>query len=758
MVIYMKKRITSLLLVLAMCFAMLPTAAFAAEEQGAQETQGEQESQGSEPNAEPNDEQPEEPSEEPIRTSITTVEDLMKFAEEAQNGRYDGKTDSVVSLDADLDLTGETWVPIAGRPIGNEIPCFSGTFYGNNHAISGLDLSSAYNEQQYFAGFFGALWNAKVYDLTVKGSFNATESDGSFKGGLGSIAGFADSSVISNCVSEVSFNNNGKAFAGMIGMVGDVHNTLVEYCENKGEFTFTNDMSSSDIGGIVGSVQDNSEIKYCANTAPMTLLATNSGAIAGSITGQSKIDNCYATGKLTVLGTATTNNVSGMVGTIYTGTTISNSYFAGEFDLSQYSVQPPYARLGGVGGKISTTSDPDIPNIVNFTNDYYTETENIFACGRDTEARDGVSTKSADYMKTEDFYKEITEAGGAYRYEEGSTPLLPKLMHEVSFVITPENMTDIVITVDGQEAANPIALENGKHTFTVTAKNCDPFSGEFTVSANPETHTQTVAMTYRRPSSSSGSSKPSYSVTTPGTTENGSVTVSPKNATKGSTVTVTVKPDDGYQLDKLTVTDAKGNTISVTDKGNGKYTFTMPASKVTVTPTFVKIAQQPTEKTFVDVEKSDWFADAVAYVTDKGLMNGTGSDTFSPNASTTRGMLMTVLARYAGEDTTGGATWYEKGMNWAKANGVSDGTNPEVNITREQLVTMLYRYAGSPKADGKLDSFSDAASVSSYAVNAMQWAVANGIVNGSNGKLNPQNNATRAEVAAILMRFCEMSK
>ena len=184
----------------------------------------------------------------------------------------------------------------------------------------------------------------------------------------------------------------------------------------------------------------------------------------------------------------------------------------------------------------------------------------------------------------------------------------------------------------------------------------------------------------------------------------------------------------------------------------------MPASKVTVTPIFVKIAQQPTGKTFSDVEKSDWFADAVAYVTDKGLMNGTGSDTFSPNASTTRGMLMTVLARYAGEDTTSGATWYEKGMNWAKANGVSDGTNPEVNITREQLVTMLYRYAGSPKANGSLDSFSDAASVSSYAVTAMQWAVANGIVNGSNGKLNPQNNATRAEVAAILMRFCEMSK
>ena len=157
-------------------------------------------------------------------------------------------------------------------------------------------------------------------------------------------------------------------------------------------------------------------------------------------------------------------------------------------------------------------------------------------------------------------------------------------------------------------------------------------------------------------------------------------------------------------------------------------------------------------------KKYNWYADAVKYVTDKGLMNGTDDNQFSPSASTTRGMLMTVLARYAGEDTTGGATWYEKGMNWAKAKGVSDGTNPNANITREQLVTMLYRYAGTPAANGSLSDFSDTASVSSYAVNAMQWAVENGIVNGSNGKLNPQNNATRAEVAAILMRFCEMSK
>ena len=315
--------------------------------------------------------------------------------------------------------------------------------------------------------------------------------------------------------------------------------------------------------------------------------------------------------------------------------------------------------------------------------------------------------------------------------------------------VSPDNATDK--TVAWTSADEKVAtVENG----VVTAVG----NGTTTITAQAGDKTAVCTVTVStRSSSSGGSSKTTYPVNTP-TADNGTAAVSTKNAAKGDTVTITVTPDSGYKVDKVTVTNANGNTITVTDKGNGKYTFTMPASKVTITPTFVKIAQQPTGKTFSDVEKSDWFADAVAYVTDKGLMNGTGSDTFSPNASTTRGMLMTVLARYAGTDTTGSKPWYQKGMEWAKAHGVSDGTNPEVNITREQLVTMLYRYAGSPAASGSLDNFSDASTVSSYAVNAMQWAVANGIVNGSNGKLNPQNNATRAQVAAILMRFCEMSK
>ena len=334
----------------------------------------------------------------------------------------------------------------------------------------------------------------------------------------------------------------------------------------------------------------------------------------------------------------------------------------------------------------------------------------------------------------------------------------------VKLTVTPNGVPTegkIEVTCDGitvtknEDGTFTAALPNETKTYTFTAN----YDGD----ANHEKASDTcvVSVTYKGSShhSSSSSSSSTSNTVSASTASNGKVSLDKSTAKKGNTVTITVTPDAGYQLDKLTITDAKGNTIAVAKKGDNQYTFTMPDSKVTITPTFSKIEDTKPSKTgFNDVASSAWYADAVKYVSDKGLMSGTGSDKFAPSATTTRAMLMTVLARYAGEDTTGGATWYEKGMNWAKAKGVSDGTNPNADITREQLVTMLYRYAGTPAANGSLSDFSDTASVSSYAVNAMQWAVENGIVNGSNGKLNPQDNATRAQVAAILMRFCEMSK
>ena len=351
-----------------------------------------------------------------------------------------------------------------------------------------------------------------------------------------------------------------------------------------------------------------------------------------------------------------------------------------------------------------------------------------------------------------------------------------KATPSIKISATPDTLTgggSVELTVSGVPTEGQLAVtcdndikvteKDGKYTAQLPNATKDyTFTAKYTGMDNYNDVEKTCVVKVTRKSShssSSGSSTTPTNTVSASTASNGKVALDKSTAKKGDTVTVTVTPDAGYQLDKLTVTDVKGKTVDVTKKSDGKYTFTMPDSKVTITPTFSKIEDtKPSKNGFDDVASSDWFADAVKYVADKGLMNGTDDNQFSPNASTTRGMLMTVLARYAGEDTTGGATWYEKGMNWAKAKGVSDGTNPNADITREQLVTMLYRYAGSPATNGSLDNFSDASTVSSYAVNAMQWAVANGIVNGSNGKLNPQNNSTRAQVAAILMRFCEMSK
>lgn len=305
---------------------------------------------------------------------------------------------------------------------------------------------------------------------------------------------------------------------------------------------------------------------------------------------------------------------------------------------------------------------------------------------------------------------------------------------------------------------------NTTKSVKVTNKTDDKITVKFNGTNKDVAKNATETFSYTKPSSGSSSGgsssgKTTYKVTT-SAVNNGGVNASPSNAEKGATITITLSPDKGYKLDKLTVTDGSGKSVSTVKKSDTVYTFTMPASAVKVGVSYVKATETPSETKFNDVSANDWFASAVDYVTGKGMMNGTAANTFSPKANTTRGMLMTVLARHAGEDTTGGSVWYEKGMNWAKANGVSDGTNPQVNITREQLAAMLYRYAQNKKYDvsgaKSLDGYTDAQSVSSYAVPALQWANAAGVVTGKSGsKLDPKGYATRAEVAAMLMRFCE---
>ena len=162
---------------------------------------------------------------------------------------------------------------------------------------------------------------------------------------------------------------------------------------------------------------------------------------------------------------------------------------------------------------------------------------------------------------------------------------------------------------------------------------------------------------------------------------------------------------------------------------------------------------------FTDVAENTWYYDGIKYAYDNGIMNGVGSGKFEPHADTTRGMIVTMLARMEGVDTSSGKIWYEAGQKWAMENGISDGTNMTGRITREQLATILYRYTKLKGYDvsktTSLDGFSDAGTVSSYAVDAMRWAVAADLVKGAGGKLDPQGAATRAQVATILMRFSQ---
>ena len=833
----MKKRITSLLLVLAMCFAMLPTAAFAVDDEGSTVPAY---SGGS---GTQND-----PYLLANKQDILALHDFLVDNEDATLDRADNcglgaYHGYYFKLTDDIDMSGVEWTPFN----------FNGVLDGAGHTISNMQMNQnmfdtadpaegEYKSQQYEAGFFSRLVHAHIRNLYFE-NCSATISDNldpatqrdiyvGIVAGTAIASGFENISVV-NCTVTQNGETDNFGYAG--GLVAAADSCYFNGCSfQNGQINVGGKASDNHTGGIAGVILDEKHaymaedsafgMYQCFSTANINVtdskygtgglvgwtncdeltdiyqdcyvggsIVSNSDSVAGLIGGCSsnaEVKNCivYAD-KITASKTvdpihspsnmfpdfdkATVTNCKLSDQTVIKGTNQTNNASISASSLTESEKQVPEFKSNLHGQLLDKTKGVELTLSQDGTTRYTTVTDENGKYNFGKQVLSGAYTLDIAGDSSYDAYttsvsidyasntllnitrKVPVVAVDAINLNTNTLSLTRGATAALTATVTPDNATDKTVTwtsADEKVAAveNGIVTAVGNGTTTITAR-----AGDKTAVC---TVTVTTDSSSSGSSSSGGSSKPSYSVTAPGTTENGSVTVSPKNATRGSTVTVTVKPDDGYQLDKLTVADAKGGTISIIDKGNGKYTFTMPASKVTVTPIFVKIAQQPTGKTFVDVDKSDWFADAVVYVTEKGLMNGTGSDTFSPNASTTRGMLMTVLARYAGTDTTDSTPWYQKGMEWAKANGVSDGTNPEVNITREQLVTMLYRYAGSPKANGSLDSFSDAASVSSYAVNAMQWAVANGIVNGSNGKLNPKNNATRAEVAAILMRFCEMSK
>ena len=639
----MKKRIAGILFALVLSLTMLPISAFAVK-----------------------------------KTAITTVDQLLQFAKAVDNGEYDDKKDAVVSLEADLNLTGVAWKPIGSvfDGDGNLLHYFSGKFYGNGHTISNLDFSENYGKAEYpVFGFFSVAYGAEISGLTIQGKLDVSNSGYVF---FGTVAGVAENSKISDCVSDVSFTDTDKYINGPAALCGYAINSTIEHCQNKGNFSVTTDTTSLQMGGIVG-VADNSTVQYCANTGDMTSWTPHTGGIVGQLYQGSKIINCYSTGKMVPLGHGTTN-FGGIAGTVGAGTEIRHCYFAGEMDLSQYTATTPYKRLGGIAGGVS--SDTPV-----FENNYFVQTENVPACFK---YQDAGTEKTLDFMKTEDFFNEITAAGGNYRFNPNGTPLLPAPKYTVSFVVTPAELANVVIKVNGQEVANPVDLEAGTYTVEVNADNCEVFNSNITITADTATHTQTIAMTYL--------------------------------------------PSD--------------------------YTKFIEAIAAFVT----KVETSP----FSDVSTSAYYYEAVKWAQKKGITGGIGNGLFGPNQPCTRAQIVTFLWRAAGSPVVNYAmnmsdvpegSYYAEAVRWALSEGITTGTtentfSPDSECTRAQAVAFLFRYAASEAVTLQelVSGFSDADSVPGYALPAMNWALAEEIVQGNGSKLMPNDSCTRAQIVTFLFR------
>ena len=301
-------------------------------------------------------------------------------------------------------------------------------------------------------------------------------------------------------------------------------------------------------------------------------------------------------------------------------------------------------------------------------------------------------------------------------------------------------------SVGGMRGAGSFKIEDNCAVFTIYGFSTFELSG---------------TVTYVVPSSGGGSSSSSrrYDVSAP-SVKHGDVTVSPKNASKGDTVTITVKPDSGYELDTLTVKDASGSKIKVKDKGDGKFTFTMPASKVTVSAEFAEIETLD----FADVSTDAYYYEAVKWAAKKGITGGTGDGTFNPNGSCTRAHIVTFLWRAAGspepKSTVSFAdvpadSYYAKAVAWAVENGITLGTgdgtfSPNATCTRAQSVTFLYRALGT--APTTVNGFTDVTADAFYA-DAVAWAVESGVTNGTSAStFSPNNGCTRAQIVTFLYR------
>jgi len=836
----MKKRIGSLLLILALCFTLLPTAALASD--GAWDGRIDTAFAGGTGTG--ND---------PYQ--IADGAQLAYLASEVNKGQtYEN---SYFVLTADIDLANHDWTPIGNSFSdalfgGTDYSLFAGNLNGKGYTIFNISIGTenAPLESDIF-GLFGAtggkISNLNLDSVAICGI--AKNVSGYVIGLAGALAGSA-SGPIENChVTNLNMTmkapDSGMAAAYWIGgLVGALDGQYIDECSVSGKITEKSGKGS--IGGLIGELGKAAKITYshadvALDVKPDYYGGADVGGLIGKGNGENDpetvISNCYATGNVT--GGAYSG---GFAGSLY-GLNIKNCYATGEvtgaaasmatFAGTDASDEDAYGSVtncyttGTLSGKAAymyafTMQQKGTPRSPT-ENCYFADTNSALINLNETTV-----FKALAEMQTEGF-KDMLNANdlaNGWLFREGETPLcgaepadyaavdaaLAKIPADLT-AYTEESIetlnaaTEAVIRgkviakqaeVDAMAAAIERAIsdltfkpadytavdaaiakanalnENDYIDFSavkaaleavVRGKN---ITEQFEVDAMAKAIEDVIAALVEKPSSgggfSSGSFFPSYPVNTPDKTENGTVTVSTKNATSGSTVTITVKPDDGFKLDELTVIDKNGNELKLTDKGNGKYTFTMPASKVEVNAAFVKEVET---SPFSDVSTSAYYK-AVKWAQKKGITGGIGNGLFVPNQPCTRAQIVTFLWRAAGSPVVNYAmnmsdvpegSYYAEAVRWALSEGITTGTtgstfSPDETCTRAQAVAFLFRYTASEAVTLQelVSGFSDADSVPGYVLPAMNWALAEEIVQGNGSKLMPNDSCTRAQIVTFLFR------
>ena len=835
----MKKRIGSLLLILALCFTLLPTAVMAEESVDAWDGSVAESFAGGTGT-----------EEDPYQ--IANGAQLAYLAQFVNSDSNNDCAGECFVLTADIDLANHDWTPIGNSFAdvlfdGPDYRLFAGNLDGKGHTISNISIGTESTplESDVF-GFFGAtegkisnlnLDTVSIHGIAKVASIGAVVG---FAGGLvGSSGGSIENCHVTGLTMDMSAPSNVYAAAYWVGgLVGALDGTqLINECSVSGGIT--EKAGKGSIGGLIGELGKAAKITYSRSNVTVNVKAdSRGGADVGGFIGKGNgktdaetvIRNCYATGNVT--GGAYTG---GFAGGLW-GLNIKNCYASG--NVSQAAVamasfvgtdasDPNYYgsitncfTTGKVVGTASSTyafMQQDATPRSPIANCYFVDANSAIK----NEENETAVSKALAEMQIEDF-KEALNAGdpaNGWIFREGETPLCGAEPADYSAVeaakaaiptdltvYTDESVAALNTAVDGvvkgkafvsqanvdamaqaiKDAIAALQYKGADYTKVDEAiakanalnkDNYKDFSGveaavkavvrdkniteQSEVDAMAKAIEDAIAALEQKPSSGGDDNAPTYAIEVDKDIRNGEVTANRRYAERGDTVTITVTPDKGYTLETLTVTDKNGKEVKLTEK-NGKYAFTMPASKVTVTATFMD--DNTMLNFFVDVKASDYYYDAVLWAAQNGITSGTDAEHFSPNQPCTRAQIVTFLWRAAGSpepksmssfSDVSADSYYAKAVAWAVENGITTGTgdgkfSPDATCTRAQSVTFLFRAIGK-LVDSKAE-FSDVLTDSYYA-NAVAWAVENGVTNGiGDGLFGPDNSCTRAQIVTFLFR------